>query len=599
MKRLLSLPIVRLAAAVAVALLAVWRLPDVVDMPANPFGFWGVTILAFAVLAPLLAVAFDNRNKRLAGVSYPLGLLFACFMVLGKAMNGNRALPEGTFPNVLSVMFSIAVFTAVCGAAVLLLYRLMLRRDRGKKKKPSTANGKESPASRLVGNGFFAFGVLLLCWAPVWLAFYPGTFRYDADTQFYTYLDGYMTTHQPLLHTLLLSWVLDLGNEWDSLTLGVALYCGAQLVAMAAILGYACAWLRRRRAPLGLRIALLVLFALLPLYPLWAFSATKDVLFGGFVLLLCLQTVDLWRDGVRWFRSPLRIAAFILTAVLMMLLRNNGVYALCLALPFAVIAAKSRRVRTAVLLVVCVAAYLGANALLMHATDAESGSYVEALSLPLQQAMRAATYGKTTAEDEAMLEELFMYYDGDWRDVYTSMCADNVKWNLDEDTLSADPQSYLALWRRLGAENPRLYLEAFLEQNLPYYYPGAKMQYNIVLGLLPMDMYELEQHSLLPGLKPFYEAYDDTLTLFGLPVTELLADNAWMVWVTLWLFGLAIYRRRQGATIATGFLLALWVTCLLGPIAAMRYMLGFFYATPVLFTLAFARESAETPPQVH
>lgn len=575
----------RVGAAVLTAALAVWRLPDVVTMPSSPWVYWPLAVALFAAFTALSMLAFANRDRRLAWVSYPCGFLFACFAVLGKPISQNHTLPTDTMWTLAGMFLSVAVFAALFGAVIMLAYRAALRWL----SRPAKISEKESRVSRLTGNWLFAFFVLLLCWVPVWLAFYPGTFRYDADTQFFSYMDGMLTTHHPLLHTLLMSWILDLGNTLDSLTLGVALYDGLQLALTAAILAYACVWLRRRGAPTALRVAVLALFALLPLYPLWAFSATKDVLFGGFVLLLCLQMVDLWCDGAVWFRSPVRVGLFALTAVLMMLLRNNGVYAFCLALPFAVFVAKGRRARTALLFAVCVALYLGANQLLMTACDAEGGSTVEMLSIPLQQTMRAATRGTVSDDDREMLSELFWEYEGDWADLYTPLCADNVKWNLDEDVLSADPGGYLALWARVGRQNPRLYLEAFLEQNLPYFYPGAKMEYNIVLGQLPMDLYTLEEHSLLPGLKPFYQAYDKTLTVFGLQGTQLLSDNAVMVWLTLLLLGFALYRKQRGTVIAALFLLAIWCTCLMGPIAVMRYLLGFFYTTPVLLAAAFAR----------
>jgi len=580
-----KLPAGRVGAAVLAAALAAWRLPDVVTMSSNPWVFWPLVVALFAVFAVVFLIAFALRDRRLAWISYPVGFLFACFTVLGKPISQNHALPTGMAWVLPGMLLSVAVFTALFGAVILLTYRAALRWL----SRPAKPPAKESGVSRLIGNWLFAFLVLLLCWAPVWLAFYPGTFRYDADTQFYSYMDGMLTTHHPLLHTLLMSWLLDWGNTLDSLTLGVAMYDSLQLTLTAAILAYACVWLRRRGAPTALRVAVLALFALLPLYPLWAFSATKDVLFGGFVLLLCLQMVDLWRDGAVWFRSPVRVGLFALTAVLMMLLRNNGVYAFCLALPFAVLIAKGRRARTALLFAVCVALYLGANQLLITACDAEGGSAVEMLSIPLQQTMRAATRGTVSEDDREKLSELFWEYDGDWADLYTPLCADNVKWNLDEDVLSADPGGYLALWARVGRQNPKLYLEAFLEQNLPYFYPGAKMEYNIVLGQLPMDLYTLEEHSLLPGLKPFYQAYDKTLTVFGLPGTQFLSDNAVMVWLTLLLTGFALYRKQRGTVIAALFLLAIWCTCLMGPIAVMRYLLGFFYTTPVLLAAAFAR----------
>jgi len=278
---------------------------------------------------------------------------------------------------------------------------------------------------------------------------------------------------------------------------------------------------------------------------------------------------------------------FVATAALMMLLRNNGLYAFVLALPFAVIAAKGRRVRTALLLAVCVGVYFAGNTLLVSAVEAGPGSYVEMLSIPLQQVARAAGQGNVSDADRALLGDLFT---SDVRELYVPMCADNVKWNLDEDVLTEGLTDYAALWLRAGKDNPRLYLEAFLEQNLPYYYPGAKMQYNIVLGLLPMDMYTLEEAPVLPQLRPFYEAYDASLTVFGVPVTELFSDNAFMVWVALLLLGLAMYRRQRGMVIAGLFLLAIWVSCLVGPIAAMRYMLGLFYAVPVLAAGVFGKD---------
>ncbi len=579
-----SVSIPRLIAAVLIALAAVWRLADAAAVPENTTVAWVLRGVLLVVFTGLLYLLFNDSDRRMKGVAYPLGFVFACFIVLGRHMSTSQALPQGWTG--AWVVLAIVLYTIVCGAAVRLLYRGMLHRHSASTRKP---DGKESLFSRVTGNWFFAFFLLLLCWVPVWLAFYPGTFRYDADTQFYTYVDDCMTTHHPLLHTLLLGAILDYGVTLDSLTLGVALYCVAQLVVMAAILAYAVVWLRRRQVPLGLRIAVLLLFALLPLYPLWSISVTKDVLFGGLVLLTCLQMVDLWRDGVKWLRSPLRIIVFIATVVLMTLMRNNGVYALCLTLPFAVLAAKDHRILTAILLLVCVAGYQGANQWLVDTVYADEGSYVEILSTPLQQVMRAAVRGEVSQEDMEKLAELYAYYDGEWRDLYTPMCADNAKWNLDEDVLTDSLGEYAALWWRVGLQNPRLYAEAFLQQNLPYFYPGAKMEYNIVLGLLPMDLYSLEEQAYLPQLQPLYEAYDETLTVFGLPGTGLLSDNAIMVWLTLLLLGFAIYRKQRGLIIATVFLLAVWGTCLLGPIAVMRYMLGFFYTTPVLLAFAFSK----------
>src|SRR5699024_1542806 len=116
-------------------------------------------------------------------------------------------------------------------------------------------------------------------------------------------------------------------------------------------------------------------------------------------LMVALQLCDLWCDGFRLLKSPLRIGAFVITAALMMLFRNNGVYAFVLLTPFVVLLARSRRLRVLLLCTACVAVYVGANAYLVHVTSAEPGSTVEMLSIPLQQ------IGRTLREQPDALDE--------------------------------------------------------------------------------------------------------------------------------------------------------------------------------------------------
>ena len=70
----------------------------------------------------------------------------------------------------------------------------------------------------------------------------------------------------------------------------------------------------------------------------------------------------------------------------------------------------------------------------------------------------------------------------------------------------------------------------------------------------------------------------------GLP--GCAADTAFTSWACL--AGLAHYRRQRHWMVAFALLLGVWVTCLLGPVALMRYMLGFFYAMPLLLAAMLA-----------
>ncbi|MEG0742783.1 MAG: DUF6020 family protein [Clostridia bacterium] len=569
----------------SIALLAAWRLPAVLALPQDLPSVAGsaLTLVVAAGFWMLLSRGFNCRARRVNAVAYPLGFGYACFVVYGSLLERDGAFPPFAVGEALGRLLTVAIFTVLLGAFLAVCYTALMascKRGEGCPQKPETA------FSRLCGNGFAAFLLLLLCWAPVWLAFWPGTFRYDAPTQFETYIDGCLTQQHPLLHTLFLSRCLELGLGWDSMGAGLALYCGVQMALLAAMLGYACHWLWRRGVGLGARLCVLGFFALFPLFPLWSFSATKDVLFGGLVLVFVLQLINLWQEGGAGLCSPWRVAGFIASGVGMMLMRNNGVYAFALLLPFAILAAKGRRGRAALICACTVAVYLGCGWGLAAAVEAEGGSSVEMLSIPLQQVARVVTHNPDclTPDEWAAVGEL---YADDVASIYDPQFADPIKWAMDDNAFYGDVGRYFSLWLNLGLRNPALYAEAFLVQNLPYYLPGAAMRYHIVLGCEQLEMYPIEEEALLPGLRAPYEAYERTLS--GLPGMRLLSDTAFMVWVCLALAGLAIVRRRWADALACGFLLALWATNLLGPVAIMRYMLGFFYTVPVLAAHAFKK----------
>ena len=565
------------AAALTLAVLAVWRMPDALGLPSGSVAFAGhpLSVALVAAIFLLFRHAFACGDVRLRNISGGIGLVFSGFTVVGKQMEAAGTLPPFGWGTALGGLLSLLLLALVYGSAVLLIYQ---GAEAITQQKP--ASQKESLFSRILGNGFVVLPFLMLCWVPVWLAFWPGTFMHDAVTQFYTYLDWQHSAHHPLLHTLLMSSCIMLGidNSPDgSAAIGLAIYSVVQMLLLASMLAYACHWLRRRSAPLWFRACLTLLFALFPFYSLWSFNAQKDVLFAGLAMLFVLQLTDVWREGF----SLWRIVRFGLLALLMMLMRNNGVYALLFLIPFAVLWAKGRRLRTGGLLAGCAVLYFLANGLLMWSLEATSPSKVEFMSIPLQQIARTLRDdpAATEADTDGLLDIL---YGGSSAEVYVPLVADPVKWATIDDTVDEYLPELLSLWVKMSAGHLKPYAEAFLAQNLPYFLPGTNMLYRFDMGIAQIELYPIEEHSYFPALRTLYQGYEQTLTLFGLPGVRLLSDTAFYVWLCIAGLGLALYRRESQWIVSFVFLLGIWATCLVGPVAIMRYMLSFFYAVPVL-----------------
>lgn len=513
-------------------------------------------------------------DRRLCGCSLGMGALYALFVTVGRELktHGEFRLTAGS---VLGGMGLFVLLTAVFAAAVFALFSL-LDRQRGRERK------QEPLIIRITGNGFVVFLLLILCWTPAWLAFFPGTFSADSVTQFYSFYDDMPYAHHPLVHTALLGTLMMTGIDLHPegfATYGVALYSAVQMVLMAAMVGYACWWMKRRGVWAWARIIVTLLFMFNPFYAPWNFCAQKDVLFGGLVLIFGLQMADLWRFGMK----PVRVAAFVVITVLMMFFRNNGVYAMALILPLCCWWARGKRVKLAVLLAACMAVYIVGNESMVRLMDAEKGSSVEMLSVPLQQMARSLEKDPELAarDEDGLLDTL--YPTAELGSLYHEEISDPVRWEIDYDALDENMGGLMKLWLKMLPGHFKEYAEAPLIQNLPYYLPYADMLYNFDLVVKQIDLFPIEQTSFRPELQKDYMEYDQTLSFRGIPGTRLLADSAFYVWLALAGFAYACLRGERGSMMAFGYLLGIWITCLLGPVALMRYMLGLFYLVPVLW----------------
>lgn len=579
--------------AFLIAAMAAWRLPNVFALPAGNTQFAGsaATLVLLAGFYLLLHTAFQVEDKRLNRICYPLGGLFALATVVGADIKANGGFSPFSWLPFLYGLLAVLAFTAVYGGALVLLFGRMNQLCQGEA-------GKENLFSRITGSWAFGFCFLLICWLPVWLAFYPGSFVSDSVTQFYQYYDESFGAHHPLLHTLLLGVCVTAGIDASPdgcSTQGVAVYAVVQMVLLAAMLAWALRWLRRQGAPLWSRVCVTLLFALFPFYPIWAFSCQKDVLFSGLCLLFLLEMVDVWKDGFRALRSPWRILRMVLITLLMLLMRNNGIYALLLLAPFAIGWAKGARIRLGVLLLACVALYFGADWGLKTLLDAEDIDKVEVLSIPLQQMARTLQQDPEAIPDEEGEELMELLYPDGFAEYYYAPLADPIKWASDYDAVDENVGPIIRLWARMLPGHLQSYAEAFLVQNLPYILPGADMLYNLDTEsrVNEMELFPLAEESRIPELKALYRQYDATLTLLDLPGVRLLSDTAFQVWLAMAGLALAIYRRQKGFMTAFAFILTVWITCLLGPVALIRYLLIAFYGVPVLLAAMLAKRPVQ------
>ena len=450
---------------------------------------------------------------------------------------------------------------------------------------------KEKTGFCLLTDRFFVTAIcIFLMWLPVFLAFFPGAFVYDAQEEYVEVASRIFTTHHPLLHVLLLGGSIRLFEHFGvSANAGIACYTLFQMAVLSSILAYFLRLLKKWGVALKYRIGTMLFLGLFPIFPMYAVCTAKDTLFTGFFFLSVLLMIDMTKGTMgNW-----QIALFTISSVLMMLLRNNGMYAYALAIPFLAWAFKrSKNMRKLCLfMVLSIALYFaGAFALktVLHASDEE---HQEMLTVPIQQLTRAYTYAPEifSKEDRQTLYEILPE---EALRLYNPRVSDLVKSQFDNDAYVKNPAKYRSLWLKIGVKKPLVYLNAWFMTSYGYWYPDMILN---VYGGNQMYTYQYrdssyfgfeteppgERHSLFPALEEFYRKISLELFQQKVPVVSMFFAPGFVFWVFFTTFTLLLRERKKTAVFFVPVLL-LWLTVIVGPTILVRYVLILWFMIPLL-----------------
>ena len=569
------------------------------SLPALLLFYAAGILICFLLTTRFLAYA----ALRLKVHSLLWGALMAAAYVLGCRMRRDgTALPRpADLPLLFTQILCLSVLAAACIAFLLQKFS-HLPGDRA----THGISGSGLPPAHTKGLRphplwqvwLFYSAVILVCWIPVFLAYYPSVFAYDAEGQLYQVLAHDYSTHHPLLHTIFLGIFFRLGgNVLGSCSAGMALHSVVQMALMACSFGYALAFLHRKGVPAYLRVMLCLFYAVFPTNSILALSTTKDVLFSALVLLhtLCLYRMT---DYTYTPAAGDRIC-YLLWTVLLLLFRNNALYAMLPGIPVICLLLRRRSVketgrrREYLILTVLALLLAGAgNAALKSALQAQSGSPREMLSIPLQQMARTRVTSEESLSPD-MRRELNRYLPEEWVfAAYDPHLADPVK---NRAIIHDDPAGLIRTWFLLGLEHPQTYLDAFLDNSIGCWFLEDQTHAQIYglgtesgFGYLSTDNrtmpagFEVEEHSCLPALRAAMERVVSDNAYQKIPVLRILFAPAFYWWLLCLYMAAVIYTRQYRLLVPAVFLVGYYLTLLLSPAVLIRYMYPLVVTVPVL-----------------
>lgn len=553
-------------------------------------------MMTYVVLAVLLICfykkyLFKFENKLTYSI---ISIIFSLLMVFGYSYDvvHNASLVTG---NIALIIFSILKFIGYYT-----LFNTSIKLFDNVVKKSKLKNKKLPKIFDLFDKHpfMFSFIVILICYLPYIIAFYPVIINYDAANQIKEvmgmhtrYMDSVvllnpnvtLTNFNPLIHTLLLGGLFKFGYLIGNVNFGMFLYSIVQLSIVISVFAYSIYYLKKLKVNNTLILVVLGIYSLVPLFPLYTMTAVKDVIFSSLVFLYVIMLYDMLK--FKW--SKKKYIGFAFLVLLIILFRNNGIYTIILSLPVVCILKKELRLPIILVLVFNIGMYIGYNKILLPHYEIANTSVREMLSVPFQQTARLAKYydEEISDEDKKTIDKVLGYNDLGER--YRTDLSDPVKNKFNKYTTDEELKDYFKVWFKYLLKRPVVYIDATINNMYGYFYPNTSAWYvytdlNHKLPEAGFDYHYNNLSYLRIGLKGIAEAFP------YIPVIGAISNIGIVVWIHILLIGMLIVNKMKKYIVVLLPSLTFILVCIVGPANTyFRYVLPCVFALPTIICILY------------
>lgn len=450
---------------------------------------------------------------------------------------------------------------------------------------------------------FLTVLICLLCWLPYFLYEYPGVMTPDSVDQYAQVIGTYkLSNHPSVVHTALIGIFYRMGlSLTGDIHMGLALYTAAQMLFMAFAAGYVVRTLQQADVIMPVLVLTICFYALMPYNGAYAVTIWNDIPFAGCMTLFAAALMRFLLRGsfassadaiprLKLSEYFTLLLPYVLSGVLLCLLRTNGCCVLVLSVPLILITyRKWMKVMIPVHLILLILV-LFIKYPVMHVYEIPQADFVDSLSIPVQQIARVIANGESLTESEAEFVSLLMEPD-QAADSYQPAVSGNIQNLIRQkggDYLAAHKSEFFKMWFSIGMKHPKTYFDAFIAQTIGYWYPDVSYEVGLADGIYPnefgLNWQPVIRGDLIIKIKEILFKLPDMVPLYG-----LLWSMGFIFWITLLAAALGLrLGRPANALVCLPFILLTATLCLAAPVTTeFRYAYAAFYALPLLVLSPF------------
>lgn len=537
-----------------------------------------------------------SRERTLYAV---LAVIFSLCMVIGKAQWAHEDLK---YP-----FLAVVLFVGYVPLFWMILMYIGKMTDAVLQKKTVRTTGKVTDFVFEKHSILAPMMCVLLCRIPYWIAFFPCSMTWDGGAQISSYygIEPFNDHHPPLLSFLYggIAWN---GSKWGVSNAAMFLIVFMQSLLTAYAVANVCRLMKKMFAPYWIRWVTLLYFALFTVWNIFDCTVIKDTLYYPLTMLFTVKLIEMLLEKERFFEKKANLLAYVIYAVGMAQVRNNGIFVLLFVTPFLlVVLPKKKKINCAVMTLFAVLVIYGLNHVIYPGLGVvKLEDKVDTYCIFYQQ---TAKYAKehpddVTEQEREVLDTLFEY--DKLGESYEPRLADWVKNCLRiQEGSEKDPtghvfatlkNDYLKVWFAQFLRHPWTYIEGFLECSYTYYFPEERV-YTEGLGF-----YEDCRITFTPSMSaaaqsqnmaPIRFLLEQISKLEFVPGIGMLYRCGFYTWLVMFAVIWLCIQKRYRSLIAVVPAIVNILVCMISPVnACIRYVLPTMCMIPILLAVMYTRE---------
>ena len=446
-----------------------------------------------------------------------------------------------------------------------------------------------------------SFILIMLMWLPWMIISYPGLSNADTMDQLNQFFhqdnswtiktinllspDVYINKHHSVFHTVVIGVILKLGNELVSYRFGAAIFVFLQVILLAISFSFMIKYMRNRKVNNLIILWSILFVGLNPIVVTYAICAVKDTPNAIFNMLYVLFLLQIVRNFDSIYKSKLRVILLLVTILMVLLLRNNGIYTFLLSFPWLLLIYRKRWKKIMLTFMIPLVIFGLYDKVLLPSLNVSDGSIREALSVPMLQLARVVRDKPDafTDEDIEKIDAVFNFKLMKRR--YDPYISDEIKDGYNKDAADEELKSFFGVWFKYLKKYPIIYVESVVNSTYWYFYPaGNRDIFYLVSSWGRQYIYNIHCLDIFSTLRGVINKL--LRIYYDLPF--FMNKVAYFDWVLIISCFYIIRKKKYKYLIPMSALIAVLLSCLASPLnGSYRYILPIIFSLPVILSIDY------------